>query len=355
VLGDLAGAMFPFAKASALSKIGQVPGASAVKPFKGKRTVKDIEAFTDPSATKIDEWKWRPLSEVSGQLNISEIPDYIQKGFGDFMVEQGKRVATGSMGVRDLIKAFGITQSSIGRGGLSHATATKTGLKIPKTDELVRPEGAFAEWLGSKMGQKFLDDAEKGVVNQAALEDIRTKFAPFGKSNQLTEQLSYAVNNLPNVMPQMQQALTGPVDQYRDWAESMKGIAGAKSGFIGSLLGRGDLPTLDARQLNLHALEAPVAPQTMMARGKGLGAREAVDRLAARQSALGLDIDPSLEPYYQHLAHHAIWDKVAGEKTTHDDLVKALRGYKQGGKVKKVSVSNNPDVMHLELLRKKHA
>jgi hypothetical protein len=38
-------------------------------------------------------------------------------------------------------------------------------------------------------------------------------------------------------------------------------------------------------------------------------------------------------PFYQHLAHHGVWDKTAGSKTTHDDLVKAMRGYAGGGKV----------------------
>jgi hypothetical protein len=310
-----------------------------------KRAAEAIAKFQDPQTTKIQEWQWKPLAEVNQQLKLAEVPDYIQRGYGDFMIEQGKRAAAGNLGVRDLIKAYGITQSSIGRGGLSYETATKAGLKVPKGEGLVRPEGAFAEWLGSKQGQKFLDDAERGVVNEKALDDIRTKFAPFGKANQLTEQLRYGVNNMSTLAPQMQKALVGPADEYRDWAESMKGIAGAKSGFIGSMLGRGDLPTLDARQLNLHALEAPVAPQTMMQRGKGLGAREAVDRLAARQSALGLDIDPSLDPYYQHLAHHAVWDKVADEKTTHDDLMRALRGYKEGG-------TPDTDAMRLEMMRK---
>ncbi|NDC92024.1 MAG: hypothetical protein EB089_09300 [Acidimicrobiia bacterium] len=95
----------------------------------------------------------------------------------------------------------------------------------------------------------------------------------------------------------------------------------------------------------MHALEAPVGTGSIMARGKGLGAREAVDRLTARQSALGLDIDPTLDPYYQHLAHHAVWDKVANEKTTHDDLMRALRGYKAGGQP-------DIDAMRLEMQRK---
>jgi len=325
-------------------KHGGVVKMAAGGAKKLKRAAEAIAKFQDPQATKIQEWQWKPL-EVNQQLKLAEVPDYIQRGYGDFMIEQAKRAASGNLGVRDLIKAYGITQSSIGRGGLSYETATKAGLKVPKGEGLVRPEGAFAEWLGSKQGQKFLDDAERGVVNEKALDDIRAKFAPFGKANQLTEQLRYGVNNMSTLVPKMQQALVGTSDEYRDWAESIKGIAGAKSGFIGSMLGRGDLPTLDARQLNLHALDSPVAPQTMMQRGKGLGAREAVDRLAARQSALGLDIDPSLDPYYQHLAHHAVWDKVADEKTTHEDLMRALRGYKEGGEP-------DTDAMRLEMMRK---
>jgi hypothetical protein len=70
-----------------------------------------------------------------------------------------------------------------------------------------------------------------------------------------------------------------------------------------------------------------------MNRGKGQGGREAVDRLAARQEALGLELDPSLDPFYQHLTHHAVWDKVGNNQTTHDDLVKAMRNYKAGGQV----------------------
>jgi ribosomal protein S18 acetylase RimI-like enzyme len=68
-----------------------------------------------------------------------------------------------------------------------------------------------------------------------------------------------------------------------------------------------------------------------MSRGKGTGAREAVDRLASRQQAMNLSLDPSMAPHYQHLAHHAVWDAMGKNKTTHDDLVRAMRGYAEGG------------------------
>jgi len=205
---------------------------------------------------------------------------------------------------------------------------------VPKTDELVRPEGAFAEWLGSQSGQRYLDMAEQGEVDPAILQEVSQKFAPFGKQNVLADSMRYGVENLPQLSKDINSAVTGSQDAYRDWAEQMKGIAGAKSGFVGSMLGRGDLPTLDARQVTLHTNdESPVGFSSLMNRQKGLGAREAVDRLAARQAAMNLGLDQSLDPFYQHLAHHAIWDKAENSQTTHDDLVRAMLNYKAGGLV----------------------
>jgi len=293
-----------------------------------------LKAFADPAAKYLKDWSWKPMPEVAGKLDLRTVPDYIQGGYGQFMKDQARRAAAGDLNARDLIKAYTITQSSIGRGGLSHATATKAGLKLPNTGGEVRPEGAFAEWLGSPMGQRYLDTASAGQADPRALAEIQQQFAPFGKQNDLIEKMQYAAQTMPNLSQNLNQAVLGDKDAYRNWAEQMKGVAGAKSGFIGSMLGRGDLPTFDARQINLHtANQAPVGISSIMNRGKGQGGREAVDRLAARQEALGLELDPSLDPFYQHLTHHAVWDKVGNNQTTHDDLVKAMRNYKAGGQV----------------------
>ena len=249
--------------------------------------------YRDPKTTKIEDWKWRPLEQVQQQLGgLREIPDYIQKGFGGFMNEQAGRAKRGEMTPRDLIKAYTIAQASIGRGGLSHATASKTGMQLQDTGEEFRPEGVFAQWLGSPAGQKYLDLAERGTADMSAIGDLQNKFAPFGKQNDQAEKMVLAAKLGQTMGPDLNQALAGSADEYRDFAEKMKGIAGAKSGFIGSLLGRGDLPTLDARQLNLHALPASVGINSIMQRGKGKGAREAVDRLSARQRAMRLALDP---------------------------------------------------------------
>lgn len=300
----------------------------------GNPKVAALRSFIDPATKYLKDWNWKPMSEVGQRLDMREVPDYIQGGYGQFMRDQAARASKGELGPRDLIKAYGITQSSIGRGGLPHATATKAGLRLPNTGGEVRPEGAFAEWLGSPMGQRFLDTATQGNPDPLALAQIQAQFAPFGKQNLLVDQLKYASQVMPGLSKDLNQAITGDKDVYRQWAEQMKGVAGAKSGFIGSMLGRGDLPTFDARQIALHTgNQAPVGIGSIMNRGKGAGGRESVDRLAARQEALGVDIDPSLAPYYQHLTHHAVWDKLGDNKTTHEDIIRAMRDYAQGGLV----------------------
>jgi hypothetical protein len=316
-------------------------GGGSVAPDEWK--AEEHVNYRDPKTTKIEDWKWRKLKEVLTDVPLTEVPDYIQKGYGEFMNQQLSKAKAGQLTPRDLLKAFTITQSSIGRGGLSHASATKTGMKLPNTGEEVRPEGAFAEWLGSPMGQRYLNAAERGLIHHPALGDIQQKFAPFGKHNQLVDQMAYAAQMMPKLAQTMNQAVTGGKDEYRDWAEQMRGIAGAKSGFIGSMLGRGDLPTLDARQLNLHTLPAKVGVGSIMSRGKGTGAREAVDRLASRQQAMNLNVDPSMMPHYQHLTHHAVWDAMGKNKTTHDDLVRAMRGYAEGGAAR-MAKGGNPTV-----------
>ena len=334
----------PRAQPFSAKKFGFAGGGSV-----GKLVIPDhvkneeLANYRDPKTTKIADWKWRKLKEVLTDVPLTEVPDYIQKGYGEFMNQQLSKAKAGQLTPRDLLKAFTITQSSIGRGGLSHASATKTGMKLPNTGEEVRPEGAFAEWLGSPMGQRYLNAAERGLIHHPALGDIQQKFAPFGKHNQLVDQMAYAAQMMPKLAQTMNQAVTGGKDEYRDWAEQMRGIAGAKSGFIGSMLGRGDLPTLDARQLNLHTLPAKVGVGSIMSRGKGTGAREAVDRLASRQQAMNLNVDPSMMPHYQHLTHHAVWDAMGKNKTTHDDLVRAMRGYADGGAAR-MAKGGNPTV-----------
>ena len=287
-------------------------------------------------ATKsvIEDWEWRPSEQVIEEVGLQEVPDYIQGGFGNFMAGQQKRAKAGEVGARDLIKAYTITRSSVNRSGLPRDTATKTGMKLPKTEGLVRPEGAFSEWLGSKQGQNYLKAAERGEVDEKAIADLQEKFAPFGMASVLADDMRWAVENTPRLAENLSETIVGDPQTYRSVSQQLQGIGPAKSGFMGSLIGRGDFPTLDARQLRLHTGAGGAEAAKYMRRQRGLGGEQAVGRLADRQQEMGLEIDPSLDPFYQHLTHHAVWDKVADEKTTHEDIVRAMMGYAKGGPVR---------------------
>jgi hypothetical protein len=302
-----------------------------------KNAVKDVieglRGYVDPIATKISEWNWRPMTDVRQEVPDAEVPEYIQKGYGDFMAEQAKRAAAGDLNARDLIKAYTITRSSVNRGGLPYNTATKTGMQLPRTQGLVRPEGAFAEWLGSPAGQRYLDDAVLGKFDEKDLEDMVTRFAPFGMPAVLADDMRYAARSLSPKGATISADVMASPDVYREVSQQLKGIGPAKSGFMASLLGRGDYPTFDARQIRLHTGQGGKDAAKYMTRGKGVGGEEAVARLADRQRAMDMSLDPSLDPFYQHLVHHTVWDRLGNEQTTHSDLVKAMRGYADGGDV----------------------
>lgn len=287
---------------------GGMPGGAAAVPARAMRK---------PGV--ISDWRWRPLREVQEGLGVSAVPDYIAGGYGKFMLDQARRAERGDLGARDLLKAYGITRSSINR------TARTIDDDLISSSSSVRPEGYFSEWLLSREGKKYLDDATRGKVNAEALHDLEHRFAPFGMAKTLSKDLAYAAESIPQLSADVPRYITGPLDQYRDFSQSLSGIGPSKAGFLSSLLGRGDLPTLDARQIRVHTTTTPQEAGRYIARRGGKGGDAAVDRLAKRQAAMALDLPSELEPFRQHLTHHTVWDRVGGSTVTHDDIVRAMQ------------------------------
>ena len=312
------------------------------KDFVPPNTPEDLAAkYADPKSVSIEDWQWRPQEDVRADLgDLSEVPPHVVD-FGNFMAEQSGKAAKGQMSPRDLIKAYGITRSSIQRQAIPLATAEKRGLKLDQLGlDMVRPEGAFAEWMGTPAGQAYLDAAERGVVHGSAIEDLTKKFAPFGFQNTLGDNLTWAAENLPQhggYVPEAIAAAREGSGLPADWSDfvrkNLHGIDAAKAGFVGSMLGRGDLPTLDARQLVLQTGRPSKEGAKYQSRRGGLGSVEGVKRLSGRMSDLNLSLPEELRPYYQHLAHHSVWDKVGDEVNTHADLMNAMRNYAKGGPV----------------------
>ena len=300
-----------------------------------KRALDLVSGYQDPTHPKMQGWDWQPLSKVREQLGgLPEIPSHVEN-FGAFMDETARRAATKGLTPRDLIKAYVITRASIQRRAQTADKVRQAGLALPPgVTGAVRPEGAMGEWLHTPMGQRFLDQAERGKVDEEAVADAQRVMKPFGL-NAESDALPWAVMHLAprhkEVSDMVGRALTGQSkpEEWRAFAQNLRGIGTAKAGFVASMLGRGDQPTLDARQVVLQTGKPTSEAKKPLARA----GYAAVDRLAARQAALNPRMDPALEPFRQHLTHHAIWDRAGDEVTTHSDVINAMRNAKDGGRI----------------------
>jgi hypothetical protein len=285
----------------------------------------------------IKDWRWLPEKTVAERVGAKAVPEHVEQ-FGDFMAGMAAKAKRQELTPRDLVKAFTITRASIQRQAMDASKLRERWPDFPgPADGKVRPEGAFSEWLLTPMGKRYLDKAEAGELDLDAIKDVTEKLGGFGKTNDYVDAMTAAASLKGQEGPvgeMIAQAYDKPgkgVDAWREWAMGLRGIGPAKSGFIASLLGRGDQPTLDARQILLQTGGTTAEATPYLARKGGLGGRQAVDRLARRQENMALEMRPDLEPFRQHLTHHTIWDAYGGDRTTHDDVVRAMRLAGVGG------------------------
>lgn len=304
-----------------------------------KAAIKKIMDYKDPASKYIKEWNWRPLAEVQKDIGTSEVPEHVQN-FGRYMGEMSSKAATEGLDPEDVIKAYMITRSSIQREGRTPQKIASYGIPVRAgAEDLIRPEGHMADFLSSPMGVRFLNEARKGNISQDTVDAAVSTMRPFGLSKVEPDAMDWARRNLPerasevsDLVARAKEGASTP-DEWRDFTRAVRGVGPAKTGFLGSLLGRGDLPTLDARQAILHTGMKNAEAQDIMARNAGRAGHEAVDRLAARQRALDFQLPEDLDPFYQHLAHHTVWDAIGKEKTTHQDIIDAMKPRADGGEV----------------------
>jgi hypothetical protein len=322
-----------------------------------QRALNVTREYQDPPTKHIDDWAWKSLSDVQNRLgNFREIPSHVQ-AFGSYMDEIAKRAANEGLSARDLIKAYTITRASIQRRANDVDRVRAAGLDLPQSfTGKIRPEGAFGEWLHTRAGQDYLNSAERGEVNEDAIANAVKIMTPFGKHEKdIPDALRWAASNLPGkereISTLVANAMRGASEpaEWRAMAKDVRGVGPSKAGFLASLMGRGDQPTLDARQIIEHTGRPTSEAQAYLRRKGGEGATEAVERLSARQQAMDLQLPEELKPYYQHLAHHAVWDKAADEVTTHEDVMSAMRGAAHGGEIDEASILSHPVVHALRL------
>ena len=286
--------------------------------------------YSNRAASPADRIKWRKVSDVKTEIGLDALPRHIIP-FATFMRTMADKAANGGLTSRDLIKAYTIARSSMNRGAVTTSRIKDAGLVLPENfvDDKIRPEGAFGYWLLSPMGQRYLNDAEVAIVNAEAVADAVKVMAPFGTQNALGKDLERAAGGdlhtrLPAMAAAIAKAATGKnaVKDWQDATDNLFGVREAKKGFLGSLLGFGQLPTFDARQININV--KPDSKEDTLRALSSVKARDVVAKLARRMDALSLTMDPEYAPFYQHLAHHAVWDAVGGTETTHSDVMESM-------------------------------
>jgi len=236
------------------------------------------------------------------------------KAFGAFMRSMRDKGIT----LRDVVKSYGITLSSIQRQELAVSTIKKNWPDAPFAEGTkVRPEDAFAQLLGTPEGQKYLDAAEAGVFDEQAADAVVQKFRSFGFHNKLKEQMKTAVEQFyPKAQEIIEAVNSMPTDQFIDYVRNnVKGISYGKVGFWSGQLGRGDIPTFDSRQGKLvYGKEVPVTKQVLM---------DQKDRL----TQLGIKVPAAFKDFAQTLLHHEVWDRLNQSDTEHGPIKEAMLSF----------------------------
>lgn len=266
----------------------------------------------------------RPVNEVRQALGSPVLGEHVYP-MADLILDMQKKAATAGVDPRDLLKSYGITTASIQRRG-QNADLFPPELRGAETGVL-RPEDAAANFFMSQPGQDYLGSAVEGAADPRSVQFIREAFRSYGRHENLGDLMAAAPQTVLPDLSVVQQMIAGGMSPEEILAffaspQHFPGIGVAKAGFALPLLGRGDLPVLDARQANVHwGAGGADAVAALKAKDK----TQAVKILADRQKELAYQMPKRYEPVRQYATHHDVWDRSAGTKTTHQPIIDTMR------------------------------
>lgn len=295
-----------------------------------KRARKGVRKKSDPkSLVSVSEAIARVKTKYP-TANLDVLPGHIVP-FGRYMKEAASKLPT----KREIIKAYVVTRSSVQRQGATKPTLCQrwpdySPLKRQADPRKVRPEDAMAAALFLPVGQRYLNAAEKGRFDEDAAREIVALMGCYGLTDSLLRDMRDGVK-LGERAPEVRKALKGPAVGWwrflekrttkKDPNPGVPGIGPSKAGFFASLLGRGDIPTFDARELDLWQRDRKTAKLEP-------GWKE-VEALQRRLKAFPMKVPKDLEPFKVHLVHHALWDAYGDtprpSKTTHGAPIRAMQ------------------------------
>ena len=286
---------------------------------------------------------------------LGGFPNYLES-VAAFINNQREKLVTGTLTVRDLVKAHAITVGSQGASAMKVKTFTdKTGF-VPSAifvdRGMIRPEEAVAMWFGTLNGQKALDALENGNLDPAlwtellawrkAWGDNRLLNMGFLKSLADIADVTTEVNELGKMAGRGQNIL----EDINNQVKRLGGIGPAKSAFITHLLGLGDVVTMDAVEINfwltgkadVKALKGKQKALVNATKNSEKGMSLLRDMVMARfqqmKNGNKLKIPDGVNNnVFMHVMHHWLWDRAKGVETTHAGLYEAMTMYQDGQSV----------------------
>jgi len=274
------------------------------------------------------------------------LPEHV-KPFAEYMARRADKRVTN----RDIVKAYLLTVGSMQRSAISPQKVEEYWPAFePRRSGKIRPEDVLGKLLESPAGQRYLNAAEQGRYDAQAATAIAGAFDSFGLGNRFRKQLADA----PEIAAhgnEIRKRLRGSRAGWYQFIGNggMPGINLSKSGFVAALLGRGDIATADAREINFWTCpptgwdsskkQCKFPAVGYMAKGKwhpgqfeslkDLVTPTYLELLNRSMRSLKVQMPERYQPFYEHLAHHTFWDRVGGTKTTHQEIIDAmeLAGY----------------------------
>lgn len=287
----------------------------------------------------LDALPARDPMEVKAAVGLEKIPEHVYP-YGDMMNAQAAKQLTD----QDVMRAYNVTQSSIQRGARRidpEGNILKGKDRLGTVPEYMmeaveggslRPEDAMAQWLRTPMGQRYIEAASQGKFDSEAAREAFDLFGDvgFGLQNKLLEHMHYATKLRGRAgelsdLAKMSREVGDVTDPWFRAVSDYHGVGPSKAGFYGSMLGYGDLPVLDARQIGLHYPDVNAAKRMINAKG-GEGGTQMMMRLREAQRKMGIETPERYQPDYQSLVHHAGWDKAMGEETSHLPIIRLMLG-----------------------------
>lgn len=268
------------------------------------------------------------------------LPEHV-KPFAEYMARRAGTPVTD----RDIVKAYLLTVGSIQRSAISPKKVSEYWPDFEQTRPgKLRPEDVLGQILFTPAGQRYLTAAAQGRYDAQAATAVAGVFDAFGLGNTFRKQLAIAPK-LAQRGDVIRKKLKGPRSGWYKFIDggNVPGVKLAKAGFLAALLGRGDIATADARQVNFwtcppgswndekKSCAFPFLARTVKGvwRPGQFEEKEGIDPtylevLNHKMRALKVNMPARYQPFYEHLAHHVFWDRIGGTKTTHQEIIEAM-------------------------------